>query len=130
MTDTTTPEARSPQYPEGKVIGAVEPAAVDAVRESLISAGFAADQIDVVTAADVEDLDVPPDRSLMSRFLTSVSYQHQELERMRQELRGGHVLVAVPVEGDDAMHRVRGILLANGGHEIQYFGRWTITTLG
>lgn len=123
-----------PAYPQGKVIGALAPADAEAVTAALTAAGFAADQIDVVTAADVEGLDSPLDRTglpgLIDRFLLSLGSDLNWLERARDELAAGHVLVTVAIEDDGHRERVRDILHAHGGHWINYFGRWTVTALG
>jgi hypothetical protein len=127
------PGPRHPRYPEGKVVGALEPAAVGAATEALIAAGLAADQIGVTTAADVEGLERPMVHSglagLVGRLLLSTGADLEVMEEARQELLAGHALVSVPVEGDEVMHRVRDILRDHGGHSIQFFGRWTITSL-
>jgi hypothetical protein len=125
---------RRPTYPEGKVIGTLDAAAVDAVTAALTAAGFAADQIGVFTAADAEGIEPPLDQpglpGLIDRFLLSLGSDLDWLERARRELAAGHVIVSVPVEGDDAQDRVRDILRDHGAQSITYFGRWSITSLG
>jgi hypothetical protein len=132
-----TPNASEPWHlglPRGKVVGALEPAAVVAATDALIAAGLAADQIEVTTAADVEGLERPLVHSglagLVGRLLLSTGGDLDVMEEARQELLAGHALVSVPVAGDEVMYRVRDVLRAHGGHSIQFFGRWTITSLG
>jgi hypothetical protein len=136
--DSATPNRSSPAAgsrhhgsPEGKIVGAFEPSALDALIPALTEAGFAEDQIDVVTAEDIPQLDAPIDRhgfaGAISRFLFSLGDELDELEQMRTELRSGHILVGVPVQGDEATHRVRTIMRDLGGHGIISFGRWTVT---
>lgn len=123
---------RGPGSPEGKVIAAVAPSAVDAAMTALEAAGFAADQIDLVTPADLEHLESPLDRpgfgGLVGRFVLSLGDDLDEIEAMREELAAGDVLIGVQVEGHEAVLQVRDILLEHGGHGIIHFGRWTITT--
>jgi hypothetical protein len=125
--------ARQPEYPEGKIIGTFEAGAADAAIAALTAAGFTTDQVDVITAADIEGIDSPLDRpgvrGFVDRLLLSLGGDLTWLEQARQELATGHVLVAVEVEGDDAKHRVRDILRYHRAHSITYFGRWTITSL-
>jgi len=117
--------------PEGKIIGAFEPSALDTLIPALVEAGFAEATIDVVTAEDMPHLDAPVDRQgfagAIARFLFSLGDELEELEQMREELRAGHVLVGVPVDGEDATRRVRTIMREEGGHGIVSFGRWTVT---
>jgi hypothetical protein len=136
--DRTTPERSSPAAgtrhhgsPEGKIIGAFEPSALDGLIPALVEAGFAEDQIDVVTAEDIPHLDAPIDRhgftGTIARFFFSLGDELDELEQMRYELRSGHILVGVPVHGDEAVQSVRVIMRERGGHGIVSFGRWTVT---
>jgi hypothetical protein len=125
-------EPRHHGSPEGMVIGAFAPDAVESVTAALVAAGFAADQIDVMTADDLQDLDAPIDRpglaGALGRFLLSLGDDLDELEKARQELANGHVLIGVPAMGSDIIHRVRDVMRDNGGHGITHFGRWAITT--
>ena len=125
--------SRHPGSPEGKVIGAVNPSAVETVTSALAEAGFLADQIDIVTSDDVDELEIPINRpgfsGLINRFLFSMGDDLDEIERARQELTAGHVLVGVPVSGDEAMHRAGKIMRDSGSHWVTHFGRWTITSL-
>ena len=124
---------RHPGPPEGKVIGAMDTAAVETLTAALAAEGFPADEIDVVTSDDVDELDIPVNRpgvsGLINRFLFSMGDELDEIERARQELAAGRILVGVPVQGNEAMHRVAKIMRDNGSHWITHFGRWTITTL-
>jgi hypothetical protein len=136
--DSATPNRSSPAAgsrhhgsPEGKIVGAFEPSALDTLIPALVEAGFAEDTIDVVTAEDIPQLDAPIDRQgfagAIARFVFSLGDELNELEQMREELRSGHILVGVPVHGEDATQRVRAIMRERGGHGIISFGRWTVT---
>ena len=117
--------------PEGKIVGAFEPSALDTLIPALVEAGIEEDTIDVVTAEDIPQLDAPIDRQgfagAIARFFFTLGDELNELEQMREELRSGHILVGVPVHGDDATHRIRAIMRERGGHGIISFGRWTVT---
>jgi hypothetical protein len=127
--------ATSAKHPKSRssVIGALDAEVVDGVRVALIAAGFAEERIQVVTADDIEGLHSPLEQSglrgLVGRFLLNLGDDLDEMELMRQELAAGHVLIFVPVAGDDERDRVRGIFRDNGGHSIRHFGHWTITSL-
>lgn len=118
--------------PEGKIFGAVDPAAVETVTAALTAAGFPAAQIDVLTADDLDDVEKPLERpglgGLVSRFLASMGDDLDEHEKAHQELAAGYVLVGVTAASDDAVQRVRDILREHGAHGITHYGRWTITT--
>jgi hypothetical protein len=120
--------------PDGKVIAAVAPEKKDALVAALAAAGYDGDRVDVVTSEDLEDLDSPIDRKglpgLVHRFIFSLGGELDEIEKMRQELAGGHILVGVPVDSEDAARSTAAVMRANGGHAIAHFGRWTITDLG
>jgi hypothetical protein len=128
----TEPGSRPIGPPEGKVIGAVAPEAVENVRAALIAAGFPADNIEIMTPDDLDNVQAPTDRpgfrGALNRFLFSLGGDLDELELARQELRGGHVLIGLPVQGDAVVHQVRDIMHANGAHNVRYFGKWTITS--
>ncbi len=118
--------------PEGMVIGAFAPDAVELVTAALVAAGFAADQVDLMTADDLQNLDTPINRpgltGSLGRFLLSLGDDLDELEKARQELASGHVLVGVPAMGSESIHRARDAMREHGGHGITHFGRWAITT--
>jgi hypothetical protein len=138
MDETNQPQASQgtePRHhgsPEGMIIGAFAPDAVASVTAALVAAGFAADQVEVMTAADLERLESQIDRrglgGALGRFLLSLGDDLDELEKARQELASGHVLIGVPAMGSDTIHHVRDVMRDNGGHGITHFGRWAITT--
>ena len=134
MANPTKTDARRRRYPEGRVIGALAPTVVESVTVAVTTAKIPADQIDVITAADTEGPLTPLNRAgvagFAGRFLLSLGDDLDELERAGQELAFGHVIVTVPVEGEDELHRVYAVLRDHGGHALTHFGRWTITSLG
>jgi hypothetical protein len=136
--DSATPKRSSPAVgsrhhgsPEGKIVGAFEPSVLETLIPALVETGIAEDQIDVVTADDIPQLDAPIDRQgfagAIARFFFSLGDELDELEQMREELRSGHILVGVPVHGEDATRNIRTIMRDQGGHAIVSFGRWTVT---
>jgi hypothetical protein len=131
--DSSTATSAKHTKSRSSVVGAMDAEAVSLVTAALTEAGFAEDQIQIMTAADVEGMESPLDRTgirgLVGRFLLSLGDDLDEVEQMRQELAAGHVLVFVPVEGDEERERVRGIFRDHGGHSIRHYGHWTITPL-
>jgi hypothetical protein len=131
--DSSTATSAKHTKSRSSVVGAMDAEAVSLVTAALTKAGFAKDRIQVVTAADVEGMESPLERSgirgLVGRFLLNLGDDLDEMELMRQELKAGHVLVFVPVEGDKERERVRAIFRDHGGHSIKHYGHWTITPL-
>lgn len=134
MSDNHSPKSNPREYFEGKIVAAIEPAEVDAVVKELTSAGFVSAEIDVIGAADVADTESPLDRpgfgGFMGRLLMSMGADLRALERMQEEIADGHVLVVVPVTGEDTKNQFLDVLSHHGGHSMMYFGRWTITPVG
>ena len=130
-----TPPSRGPgrgPYPLHKVAAAVPREETDGVVTALTDAGFAPDRIEVVTADDVPGLDEPIGgsgiRGFLTRFSLSLGDDLDEFEQAQQELKYGHALVLVMVDGMTEQERAHTVLHEHGGHAMRYFGRWAITT--
>jgi hypothetical protein len=119
-------------FPQHKVAAALAPDMTAGVVTALEGAGFAPDRIEVVTAADVSDLDEPIGgsgiRGFLTRFSLSLGDELDEIEQARHELSHGHTLILVMVDGMTEQDRAHAILHEHGGHSMRYFGRWTTTT--
>jgi hypothetical protein len=129
------PPSRGPgrgPYPLHKVAAALAREQTDGVVAALTDAGFAPDRIEVVTADDVPGLDEPIGgsgiRGFLTRFSLSLGDDLDEFEQARQELKFGHALVLVMVDGMTEQERAHTVLHEHGGHAMRYFGRWAITT--
>lgn len=125
-----------PQRPtlkrHGKVIGGVEPQALDAVTQALIASNFSDEQIEIITRDEMDCLNIPTSPGVTGRLtqlFQSLGGDLDELEQEREELEAGHVLVCVHVAGEDDQYLVRDIMRGHGGQSINYFGRWTIKAL-
>jgi hypothetical protein len=133
VAEATQRQEHQPGPPEGKVIGAIHPDTVEKLSAALVVAGFPANQIDVVTPEELERIASPFNerglRGLVDRFLLSLGEDFDELDDLRQEALAGAVLVGVPVDSEDSMHRAGQIMREHGGHEVTHFGRWKITSL-
>ena len=120
-------------YPRHMMVAALEPAELDSVVADLTVAGFAPERIDVVTAEDMETLAEPIGgsglRGFLRRLNLSLGADLDEFERAGRELAFGHPLVFVEVHGDEEHDRAYDVLRRRGGHDIRYFGRWTIEAL-
>ena len=134
MHDRQGSAAKPLTYPTHRVSGAVPAGEVEAAREALVAAGFAADRIDVL----VGDEDARRFRDLaeatgvwgsVRRFALSLGRDLDLAREAEAELESGDALVEVTVHDEAEKHRVRDILLQHGGHFITYFGNWTIETL-
>ena len=131
-----TPPAPGPgrrPYPLHKVAAAIPRDMTDGVVAALEEAGFARDQIEVVTSEDVSDLEEPIGgagiRGFLTRFSLSLGDELDEIEQARRELTYGHALLMVMVNGMAEQDRAHAVLREHGGHAMRYFGRWAITTL-
>jgi hypothetical protein len=128
---TATP--RTPSYPLNRVAAAISPSDVEPVIAALIDAGFARDDIMVMTAADVPPLDEPIGgngwRGFLSRLSLSFGDQLEEIEDAREELRQGHTLILVAVRDEAAQHLAHDVLRMHCGHRMRYFGRWSVRKL-
>ena len=134
MAETTQQrEGDHPGPPDGKVIGAVSPSSVDAVKAALLAAGFPDDQIDEVNSEEIEHIVAEHAGNgpvgLFHRFLLSVGEDLAAMEELREAARDGAILIGVPVaEDDDAKYRAGRVLREHGAHEVTHFGRWKITS--
>ena len=119
--------------PRFKVVAAIEPVETDRVIDELGNSGFARERIDVVTAEDMQAQNEPIGGTGVRGFLTrlglSLGADLEEYELAGRELASGHSLVMVEAHGDAEQKRAHDVLRQHGGHNMRYFGRWTITTL-
>jgi hypothetical protein len=127
------PEAKRHESPEGKVLCSIEASSVEALVAALTAAGFDKDQIDILSAEDIEEMDAPLERpglrGLMGRVLLSMGDDLDALEQAKQEIADGYTLLGVQVERDDAVHRAAAVMREHGARTITHFGRWTISDL-
>jgi hypothetical protein len=63
------------------------------------------------------------------RFVQSVGYEADHLQRIESELEAGHALVGVAVD-DERKRDVSQILHRHGGHDIVHYGDSTWQRLG
>jgi hypothetical protein len=132
----TSAKAAADQHKQSlryKMVAAIEQVETDRVIDELGNSGFAPERIDVVTAEDVQALNEPIGGMSVRGFLTrlglSLGSDLDEFELARSELTSGHVLVMVEAHGEAEQKLARDVLRQHGGHNMTYFGRWTITTL-
>ena len=122
-----------PHSKRNKIVAAVDRGDTDRVVAELGNAGFAPDRIDVVTAEDMHSLGQPIGgmglRGFLTRLNLSLGAELDEYEKAGRELEYGHALVMVEVHGDAEQDRAHDVLRMRGGHDIRYYGRWTITAL-
>ena len=120
-------------YPLHRIVAAVGRSDSDIVAAALGEAGFGRDRIEIITADEVKGLGDPIGgsglRRLLVRLELSLGDDLDELETARQELMSGHALIQIRVDGREEQVRAHAILRQHGGHNMHYFGRWTITPL-
>ncbi len=120
------------EYPTNRVVGAVDQAVLGAVVPDLIAAGFAPIGI-LAGEVGLRRLGETAGGSgivgFLRRFSKSTGGELDYIRLAEQELRDGHALVDIEVDGDDEKERARDVLVRHGGHSIVYFGQWTLETL-
>jgi len=124
-------------YPTNKVIGSVSTTGdLKAAITQLNADGFGQEQVSVLCGSKAaSQLDVTGERhgllGRIYRFVEKFGDMDVELlDDYKEELLGGHFLVAVDVENEDQSKHVSDILVSHGGHRVNFFGRWTIENLG
>ncbi|HXE58263.1 MAG TPA: hypothetical protein VNK43_09690 [Gemmatimonadales bacterium] len=116
------------RYPTRKVVGVVDtPEQLERVLLALSENGIDRKQI-MVFSGDEGIRCIDPagaHHGLLGRLTRVVQFIGEELEHMRryeEELRAGHFLVVVSVDGEEAKEAVRRVLGAHGGHFVDYYG--------
>lgn len=111
-----------------------EPAKLTPALDALRSAGFADAAVEVERGE--EGLaDVDPDGSrhgLIGRLVRTLQQIGEEGEEWRaaaEELRAGHAVVGVSVDGAEEKERAAATLHQQGAHRIRYWGQWEIEEL-
>jgi hypothetical protein len=131
-TRRTLPQRRL-TYPLHKVVAAVGRSDSAIVAAALGEAGFGRDRIEIITADEIEGLGDPIGGPGLRRLLVQLELRlgddFDELEAARQELMSGYALIQIRVDGREEQVRAHAILRRHGGHDMHYFGRWTITPL-
>jgi hypothetical protein len=113
----------SQTYPTNQVLAVIDdPAAAERAVSALIDAGFAPQDVTRMTAADQP---TKPRRwtRLVRLFQFMSMDQGPDFHYYEAAMREGRAVVAVRVRGRAEIERARDILVAAGGHFINYFGR-------
>jgi hypothetical protein len=120
-------------YPLNKIVAAVGRSDADIAAAALGEAGFSRDQIEIITADEVKGLDDPIGGPGLRRLLVQLELRlgddFDELEAAREDLMSGYALIQIRIHGHEEQVRAHAILHQHGGHNMHYFGRWTITPL-
>ena len=131
-TRSTLPR-RQLTYPRNKIVAAVGRSDADVVAAALGEAGFGRDRIEIITADEVKGLGDPIGGSGLRRLLVQLELRlgddFDELEAAHHELLSRYALIQIRVHGHEEQVRAHAILRQHGGHDVHYFGRWTITPI-
>src|SRR5689334_2349426 len=109
-------------YPTNRVAGTVDdPGATRAVVKSLIEAGFAADEVDILYGEEgLRRLDpTGEEHGVLARVLRAAFQWNEEDKYLRQhveDIRAGHFVVMVLAKEPEKREKVREILKSHGGH--------------
>jgi len=124
--------------PTNKVAGSIDTADdVKAALRDLKSAGFTANEVEVLTDAEaarqiiVNDAQHEPRVHIFDSTQKVPGFYDAPViaRRVEQELRAGHYLVAVDAGDEETRERVRAILKLNGAHFINFYGRFAAESL-
>jgi hypothetical protein len=126
---------RAHPYPTDSVVGVID--AVDeleAALGALTDGGFPPDGIEVLCGEPgIRVVDASGRRhgvlDRLVRVIESFGPEREQVEHLEEEFRQGHFGVGVTVDGDERKQQAADILRAHGGHDIYYYGRWTIEEL-
>jgi hypothetical protein len=143
QTATLTPPARTMtadrpreglRLPANSLLGVIDdPAALRAVLAALAGAGIDPAGVEVVTGTDgARRLGAGNAGGRLGRlrdWLQALGPEPALRQRYARELAAGHALLVVRDPRPAGEGQVRDILLANGGHCIQHYGRFTVALL-
>lgn len=135
LVDHTRPASphRRMTDPLHKIVATVARFGTDVVAAALDETGSARDRVEIISAEEVKGLGESLGGSWLRRVLVrwqlTLADDLDELERARQEPLFGHALIQVRAHGNEEQVRAHAILSQDGGHDMHYFGRWTITSI-
>jgi hypothetical protein len=141
MEQTSGNSARASEFtfdPTNKVAGSIDTAdGVTAALRDLQSAGFAANEVELVADTEAARQINVGDATHELRVHVFDSTQKVPafydapaiVKRVEQELQAGHYLVGVIAGDEETRERVRDILKSNGGHFINFYGRFAAESL-
>jgi hypothetical protein len=124
--------------PTNKVAGSIDTAdSVTAALRDLQSAGFPANEVELVADTEaarqisVDDATQEPRVHIFDAKQEVPAFYDAPVivKRVAQELQAGHYLVGVVARDDETRERVRDILRSNGGHFINFYGRFAAESL-
>jgi hypothetical protein len=130
-----TERVHAPRPPRHEVTAVLDqPDRVLALVDALRSAGFPDNAIRLSCGQDTLTQIDPhgAQRSLLDRLrhgLEHFGLDGEERDAAVDELRAGHVLVAVRVVGEQDKQRAAAILREQRAHRLRYWSDWTIETL-
>ena len=122
--------------PRDSVVGVVnEPDEATSAVEDLIARGIAEDDIHMLCCdSGAHRLDPSGERhGTLGRIQRVIQLfgdkEVEHLQRQAAELRKGHFLIAAPAENDEERDLVAEVLKSHGGHFINHYTDWTISSL-
>lgn len=121
-------------YPTDNLFTIIDnPADAEQALQALQAAGFAADTQVFHGEDGAHRIDASGAQhgrlAQLRRRRQSVSLDGQHAALYEQAVRQGHCVIAVHADEPERRETVRQILRANGGHFINFYGRFTITQL-
>ncbi len=124
------------RYPTNKLVGVVStPEELQAAIVELNKAGFGEDAIEVLCGKEGADrLDVTGQKhgplARLYRFVEKFGdMESKNLREYKEELLGGHLLIAVEAAEEDKRAQALTILRSHGGHRVNFYGKWVVEGL-
>jgi hypothetical protein len=121
--------------PTNKVVGVIDDARdVEGALRDLTAAGFQVKEVELLMDEEGQQRINLSDEVLVHIFRSTQkvpAYYDAPglLERIQKELLEGHYLIGVYAKEPASRERVREILKSDGGHFINFYGRWAAEAL-
>lgn len=129
---TPTEQEKRLTFPKNAVVGVIDsPDELRRALDDLYAAGFDESSVHVLSGErGIELIDPTGSNSGLSARLTRMTQavfgiEAEHTRRHVEEVDAGHYLVLVPSTDDETTDRIRDVLVAHGGHFINYYTTWT-----
>jgi hypothetical protein len=133
--DNTRTASLDHQMPNAlhRIVETVTRTGTDGMAATLNETTSARDQVEIITAEEVEGPGESHGESKLRRVLVrlqlNLGSDLDELAQARHESVSGHALIQARSHEDEEQVRIHAILGPEGGYPLHYFGRWTIHSM-
>ncbi|MDZ4721064.1 MAG: hypothetical protein SH847_21600 [Roseiflexaceae bacterium] len=119
-------------YPLHMIVGIVPPSAVPKIIATLTEQQVPDDAIEVAQGvADAEQMGDAGEEGILTNLahIFASTEEHTQRDQYAQAIQAGNAVVRIKLEDETKKREIGQILADNGGHFINYYGRWAIETL-